>query len=257
MASVGDDSVKKKYVKVKSKAKGARSALLRREFKRFTSSSAYMLNCGLGILIVPALGIVALIKADAIRSLISMLGLSDGAVMLVACAALCLTSSMNDMTAPSVSLEGKNIWIAQSLPVSPWDVLMAKLKMYLILSEIPVLFTAACLIISLELNLVSSIITIAVPFLFVLFMGIFALALNLKSPNLSWTNEVVPIKQSFSVFIAIFGGWAIVVGLGALYFALDVSPTAYALLCGAVIAIAACVLLVWIKKRGTRIFSEL
>ena len=40
---------------------------------------------------------------------------------------------MNDMTAPSVSLEGKSLWLMQSLPVTPWQVLRAKLTMQLLL----------------------------------------------------------------------------------------------------------------------------
>ena len=54
-------------------------------------------------------------------------------------AALCMLASMNDMAAPSVSLEGKSLWLLQSLPVTPWQVLRAKLRLQLLLTAIPVL----------------------------------------------------------------------------------------------------------------------
>ena len=62
-------------------------------------------------------------------------------------AALCLLASMNDMAAPSVSLEGRQLWLAQSLPVTPWQVLRAKLEMQLLLTGVPVLFCALCAVI--------------------------------------------------------------------------------------------------------------
>ena len=47
------------------------------------------------------------------------------------------------MAAPSVSLEGKNLWLLQSLPVKPWQALRAKLTVQLLLTGIPALFCHA------------------------------------------------------------------------------------------------------------------
>lgn len=51
---------------------------------------------------------------------------------------------MNDMTAPSVSLEGKSLWLMQSLPVTPWQVLKAKLSMQIILTAVPMALCIVC-----------------------------------------------------------------------------------------------------------------
>ena len=69
-------------------------------------------------------------------------GLSEKSVFnflvpLLLIAAVCLLASMNDMAAPSVSLEGKSLWLAQSLPVKPWQVLRAKLAVHLTLTGVP------------------------------------------------------------------------------------------------------------------------
>ena len=61
-------------------------------------------------------------------------------VPLLLCVMLCGLASMNFMTAPSVSLEGKNLWLLHSLPVEPWKVFRAKIGMQLLLTGLPLLF---------------------------------------------------------------------------------------------------------------------
>ena len=46
-------------------------ALLEKEFRRFLGSPNYMLNCGLGIILLPALGIVLLVKRAALLTALS------------------------------------------------------------------------------------------------------------------------------------------------------------------------------------------
>lgn len=40
-------------------------------------------------------------------------------------AAICLLSSFNDVSAPSISLEGKTLWIMKSMPLKASDVFFA------------------------------------------------------------------------------------------------------------------------------------
>jgi ABC-2 type transport system permease protein len=90
-------------------------------------------------------------------------------------------------------------------------------------------------------------------------MASFGLFLNLKMPNLNWTNEIVPIKQSMSVMISLFGGWVITVALAGLYALLAsfLSPFVYLLL-ACVLLLALCAVLIrWILTRGAEIFASL
>lgn len=184
---------------------------------------------------------------------------SKDMLLLIAAAAICLLASMNDMTAPSVSLEGKNLWIVQAFPVSGRQVLMAKLKLQLILTLTP----AALLTASVELVLKPSptfafLIPLAVA-VFILFMAAFGLFMNLKMPNLTWTSEIVPIKQSVSVMIVLFGGWAVIVAFGGAYYLLMniLSPAVYLLLSTLLLLAVSAVLLGWIRNKGARIFETL
>ncbi len=112
-----------------------------KEVLHFTSSPNYMLNCGLGIILLPVAGIAFLVKGKGLCMILNQVFWDrPGSVMLILCAALCALASMNDMSAPSVSLEGKNLWLIQSLPITPWQVLRAKLLLHAGLTGIPMLF---------------------------------------------------------------------------------------------------------------------
>lgn len=182
------------------RAQSVQRALCQKELRRFTASPNYMLNCGLGIVMLPAAGIALLIKGRALAQLLDdAFGAGADIVPVLLCAALCLLASMNDMAAPSVSLEGRQLWLAQSLPVTPWQVLRAKLDMQLLLTGVPVLFCALCAVIVLPGGAAEMALAVVAALLYTLLSALAALALGLKMPNLTWTNEITPIKQGGSV----------------------------------------------------------
>lgn len=258
MATISTASNKKAYRKGAMKAGSQDSALLKKELRRFGGSAIYMLNCGLGCLLFPVLGIAALLKAELILNVVDAIGLSAH-LLPVACGAMCMAASMNAISAPSISLEGKQLWLAQSLPIRPWQALKAKLRLHLLINTLPVVFCAVCICVALKLEVLSSVLAVGIPMLFVLLSGVFGLAVNLKMPNLNWTNEAVPVKQSLSVTLALFGGWVFVIILGLGYLALgDVLGAAgYLIACGVLVALLSAVLLRWLKTKGSQIFAWL
>ena len=252
-----------KRVRVRQKAVRAGSssgALLRKELRRFTGSTTYMLNCGLGIVLMVVAAVALVMKAADVRVMMAALfGPGSGMAALLAVAALCMIVSMNDLTAPSVSLEGKSLWIVQVLPVKPVQVLYAKLKLHLLLTLIPAaLLTAAALVVLQPEPVYFLLIPMAVG-LFAVLMGLVGLCLGLKMPNLSWTDETVPVKQSLSVMLTLFGGWVIVLGLGGLYFAVAqwIAPAVYLGLAAVLLAGVSAVLFGWLRTRGAAIFRWL
>ena len=122
-------------------------ALLGRELRRFTASANYMLNCGMGILGMVVAAVALIWKGrDFLRAVSLVLPVDTETVSVLLCAAVCALISMNDMAAPSVSLEGKSLWLAQSLPVTAWQVLRAKLRMHLLLTAVPGAVLGVCLV---------------------------------------------------------------------------------------------------------------
>ena len=254
-------SVKKVRFEHKAvRAQSAQRALFGKELRRFTASPNYMLNCGLGIVTLPVAGIALLIKGGAFGQLLEdVFGANAGVVPVLMCAAVCLLASMNDMAAPSVSLEGKNLWLAQSLPVVPWQVLRAKLDVQLVLTGAPVLFCALCMVLVLPGGALEKVLTVVVALLYTLLSALAALALGLKMPNLTWTNEATPIKQSGCVMLSLFVNWIYAIVLGGLYFLCGnvLSAAAYLAIFAVVTAAGSALLLHWVKKQGARIFAAL
>ena len=173
---------------------------------------------------------------------------------------LCLLSAMNDTTAPSVSLEGKQLWLAQSLPVKPWQVLRAKLRLQLLITIPPMLLCLVCLLAVYPGSPLELLFIAVTALSYALLMALLGLFLGLKMPNLSWTNEVVPIKQSACVALSLFGGWAVAMIPGALYLLTGIGsldPLLYLSVVTALVLILSAVLSLWVKKTGSRIFAAL
>ena len=271
------------------KPKSVRGALLAREFARFRSSASYMLNCGLGTLVLVLLAGAMLVKSGYVKQVLEEMQVPGDALMVLGACAICLVAATNDMATPSVSLEGSRLWIVQSLPVRAWDVLRAKLGVQILLTA-P--FAALCVValsFVLGLSVVEFFVVLAFVEGFVFFFALLDLLLGLKLPNLSWTNELTPIKQSLAVFLALFGGWACIGAVGGLYFvvardlremfggvvagsagAFEGSSVGSASFLGeslgdvlylaavAVLLWGLCfVLAQWLKKRGSKVFERL
>ena len=65
-------------------------------------------------------GVVLLVKGAWVRDFAAMLEWDADFLTLMLAGALCNMACLVDITAPSVSLEGKSLWLAQSLPILPW-----------------------------------------------------------------------------------------------------------------------------------------
>ena len=237
----------------------ADAALFQKELARFTASPNYMLNCGLGILLLPVAGVALVIKGGELLPLLQMaFGNRGGCMEVLLCTGVCTIAAMNDMATPSVSLEGKNLWLAQSLPVTPWQVLRAKLKVQLALTAIPALVPLVCVALVLPL-------TPALPLIFVtalsyiVFSACLGLTLGVIRANLTWTNELAPVKQSLAVAIAMFGGWAYALLLAGLYLLLGwrIGAAVYLALVSAATIAAALALLKWLKTKGAQRLAAL
>lgn len=263
IAIAKDTVVKARYEQKSMKAGSQLGALLKKEAKRFTGSTVYLINCGLGAVAFLVGAVMVVVKSDYLHQLMEMLNQmmpgAEGLVPLALAGILGLITSMNDITAPSVSLEGKNIWVLQSMPVSAWMVLKAKLLLHILVTSVPAVICIVSVSVVLGISPVEAVLVGLFELIFIVLGAAVGLAVNLKMPNLDWVNETVVIKQSMAVLIAIFGSWLEVLALGGLYFLLRnlMTPMAYLVLAIVIIAVAACLLLLWLRKRGTKIFAEL
>ena len=249
--------------KVSVKSAGVSSALLSRELKRFVSSPTYMLNCGLGIAILPVVSVIALVKREFLDEMITgigqMLPIVNNLLPMAVVLVVCMCSGLNAVSTPSVSLEGKHLWILRSLPVSGKMVLSAKLRLHLWLNLPAALFAVVVLGICLKLEALTILLCALSIAAFIWLTGAFGLMLGVLRPNFQWTSEAMPIKQSMNVLISVFVGFALpVLAAVGCYFTRNLLSTElYIGLCAALFGVLSLVVTRWLNTRGAAGFDAL
>lgn len=246
------------------RAASVSKALIKKEFRRFLASPAYMLNCGIGLVMILVLAVLALWKMPDIRAgldaiLPAMPAFVQNALGLLCAILPCMFAAMVYISAPSVSLEGKQIWILQSVPVEAKSVLRAKQSLHLILALPVIALATAALCVVVRLEPLTAALAVLTAAAFCRFISVFGLFWDLKSPNLSWTSEAVPVKQGLPVTLTLLLGWLVALILGGLGFALGIvldMRVVLAVIC-VILAIASHFLGRWIDTRGARIFQTL
>ena len=178
---------------------------------------------------------------------------------LAACAILLFMAGSNERTAPSISLEGRSIWILQSMPVDPFKVLWTKIKLHLLMTLPPAaLVTAAVFVVIRPTPLLMGLVTLVVA-LNILFDAVFGLLVNLRLPNLEWNDETTAIKQSGSAILSLLGNWALLFVLALVYAIIGrkLGPVIYMAIAAVIIAAVCVGMMVWLKRKGAAKFATL
>ncbi len=260
IATSNRGSVRVKYKEKALKTSSARTALIKKELGRFFSLSMYIFNCALGAIMALLAAGALVVKGGSLLSTFESLPQITGDIMaLMVCGILCFMVSMNDITAPSISLEGKTLWILKSLPIDPKDVFYAKVMASLIITVPPTVLSAAAVWFVLRLDFLLGLFVVLTPTVLQVFISLLGIWLNLKMPRFDWVSEIAVIKQSGSVMIAVFGGMAIVAvpALVYVFLASSVPAAVYLALCTVLFAVLSLIFVYLLKSSGEKIFSEL
>lgn len=188
------------------KAASPFNALYRKELKRYFSSALYVMNSGVGIVLL-TVGAVAFLFVDPAK----ILGSPEAAEQIRNYIPLYLFFCII-MTCPSmasISLEGRNLWILKSIPVEPKTIYLAKAAVNLTIVA-PAILDTVILGIGLKLGLTETLLLMINAAACSVFISLYGLFINIVFPNFNWTSEVVVIKQSAACMITIFSGMAFV-----------------------------------------------
>ncbi len=192
------------YVSKELKAGRPFGALVGREIKRFTSSATYMMNASLGLIFMPVFPFLLLFNPGWQSSLSNFEGMS-GILAPASAVVLCLLCASVFISAPSISLEGRSLWIAQTLPVSAGQVVFSKAATHALLTVPFQLLSAAALAITLKTSLRDTLALFLLPLPVIAFTALLGVALNLRFPKLEWRTVTEPVKQGASTILAMFG----------------------------------------------------
>ena len=194
------------YKRDKSVQKSALYSLTLKEMRRFISSATYMLNGAIGYVFLLIAGIAALIKRNDILTAISALvadtplSADDFLSPLLTCVII-LILSMSMISASALSLEGKNLWIPKTLPISDKEVLLSKALPQIIISLPPTLICSVLFIIAAGTPIKYWAFVILTPILANVSFSFFGLIINILCPKFNYENEAQVVKQSLSVFL--------------------------------------------------------
>ncbi len=251
---------KPQYQSQALKSASPMKALVGREVKRFFGNAIYLMNAGLGSVFLCLIGVALLINGTEWTSLIFDSFDIGYTVAFFAIIILCSICSMNTVSAPSVALEGKTLWVLQSAPVDAWSVLKAKLSLHLIVTAPFAAFTATVAAILFAPDVLVGIIMVVTPLVFTVFTGCLGLICGLKKPNLEWETVTAAVKQNAAVVISIFGSWAVLFLFILLYF-VGISDYITDVLLPYIpfcfFTLTDLFMIMWLKDKGTVIFSEL
>ncbi len=253
-------AAKIKYRQRALRVGSAGSALLKKELMHFGSNGMYILNAALGSVFTLAAAVAIIIYRDFPQTILAQAPKLIPYTGPLAAAVLCLLGATDIISAPSISLEGKNLWIAQSLPVSGGRVLMAKAYMHIAVALPPVIIAEAAVIFMLRPAFLAALGILAAPAAMTVFCALLGVVVNLHFPKFDFISETAVVKQSMSVLISMFASMGAVILPAMLYIWLlkeILSGDVFILIFTAVLVLAGAVMIRYLHNGGARRFADL
>ncbi len=247
-----------KYQVKELKRSGQLKSLYQKEAKRYFSCTIYVFNTGFGLVLM-LIGAIALLffKSEEIEQ---MLNIPEAAGMLkdLVPYMMSLMVGMVAITASSISLEGKNIWILKSAPVAAKTILGAKIIFSLSVT-VPVSFLTAIIIgFGLKMAFSNFLLTIVLPIAYCYLTAVLGLVINLKLPMLEWKNETVVVKQSAASMLGTLSCFLTVgIPIAILFFVEGINVMALGYGTAAVVLLVCGLLQSYLNNMGGKLIARL
>lgn len=260
VSTTNKGSAKVKFKDKPLKVSNVRAALLKKELRHFAANPMYILNAALGTVFTLAAAVAMIIYRDLPNLVLQNMPELAPMTNPLAIVALCFLATTNIISAPSISLEGRNLWIAQSLPVDGGDVLLAKANIHIVVCLPSVLIAGLVSIFVLDMTFLQVLLMMMLPSIITVFCALFGVVVNLHFPRFDWINEVVAIKQGMSTMIAMFASMA-AIGVPALLYALlllkYMTAEVFMLICTVIFAVLSLWMFRYLKTKGKAKFASL
>jgi len=238
------------------KKKSAYMAVYYKDLKRLLTSPAYLMNtCITIIMMIIAALVTFFMKPEEIMQLLKIAAQEDTVKWAVPFL-LSIMAAMAYITACSISLEGNNLWLLKSIPISANDIFNAKAKVNL---SVTIPFILLCSVIfkfTLDMNIYQFLSSIIMPASVSFMFSYLGIAINLKFPKFDWTNEVAVIKQGLSSMLYLIAVGAAIFIFIAVYVLIN-NIELMIILITAFSVISGMLLKIYLYKNGERIFKNL
>lgn len=267
IATTNRGAAKIRYTEKALRVSSKTTALLAKDLRHFLNNSMYILNAALGCVFMLVLSGILIAKKDLLYSILAEfsvsgvdLSASGIGLPIIACLGLCFCSAMNFISAPSISLEAKTLWIPRSLPIKTGDILLSKARMHFVVALPFILVSAVICSIVLAATAIQTAVLFLVPLALSAFIALAGVELNLIFPKFDWISETIAIKQGVSSLICMLVSLGVIVFPIILYvtvFSEIITTEFYLLIFAVILTIFSYVLIYHLKTGGSRKLESL
>ena len=182
------------------------TALVKRERVRYFSLPVYLTNTACGFLFAAIFVVLIVFMTDKISlyayQLAEYLKVAPAEYDVFYIFVFTVLVTLSSTTYPSISIEGKQIEILKSLPITAKYIIKSKILLHLSVSGPIILVLNTVMAFYLHWSLEKVMLGYAMPFLYSLFIGIIGCLINIFFPNFEWENITHIIKQSLPAILS-------------------------------------------------------
>ncbi len=204
---LGANAARGNYRMTGLRARPVLGSLVARDLRRYFASTIYVTNTLIGavmqVMMVLALFFVGKEQVEEVLGLIGRPGLLERVMPL----ALGFLPGMMPTTAASISLEGKQWWILQTLPVTRQEIARSKILVNLMVAAPFCLVSEILAVLVLQPGWVDLVCLVLFPALFLLFSAVVGLAVNARFPVFDWDSEIKVVKQGSSATLTVLANF--------------------------------------------------
>ncbi|WP_270304012.1 putative ABC transporter permease subunit, partial [Terrisporobacter petrolearius] len=233
-------------------------ALLKKEFKRYFSSTIYVMNTFVGMIMLFIFTVaIVVIGYDKIAQILEIAVVKEMIVLqIIGITLFCII--MTNTTCVSISLEGKNLWILKSSPIKEMDIFKSKILLNIILTMPIAIICFMTLSFRLGFDIKSTALVILTIILISIFSATLGIFINLLYPKMDFTSDVAVVKRGASVIISMISNVAFIALICGLGYILGISNINTFLIFGNIITVIS-IFIVYklLKNKGTKMFRSL
>lgn len=265
MISSGGSQSTIKYKSTGVHVRSPFNSLVKIEMNRFFSSITYIMNGGMGLLLMVILAFFGMTNKNSLNSLMmaeGYIGSESGTLIgALLCLAILGVMGMVCISSATISLEANTLWILKSIPAKASDVIFSKAMPHILVSIPFIIVTGILLQFNISMPLINRILLLLIPLTANVFNAIMGVRINARFPKFNWTNEAQAIKQGLSsMLVMIMGVLPVIVfllGFIFLVFQSRITVTTLMILMEVVYLLLTAWMIIWGIKKSDKVLSDL
>lgn len=188
--------------KITYKANSVMNCLIKKEAKRYLSSSIYVFNTFFGIILMFGFTIYLCIDKQIFVMLNTFISVSKIDIALIFALICCFFVSTCVISSVSISIERKYLENLKSMPLSCSKIVWSKVIFNFIVVAPFSVIAAIIFSIVYQFSIVEILICVFLPLLYGFISAMFGAFVNLMFPNLTTQSDAILVKQTLSSFLA-------------------------------------------------------